>query len=372
LPEILIYIALIFLVLWAARRFLFAPRHPQFDLPHVTLGRTDGEPSAGHTQVLELLDEMQAQVQSVPRRKQLAELRRVMDEGAAGWPALSIPRGTRFRPVDIDGMSAEWVLSPLASADRRLLYLHGGAFITGSPQSHRMLTAELSRRCGVSVLAIDYRLMPENARMDAVIDSQKGLQWILDNGPGGTGPAREIYVAGDSAGGSLALMLSAWARDNELGPVDGVIAFSPSTDSTLSGGSMTANIQTDPMLGPSLGLFARLPVKLKELLAMAGSRTSPRNPLVSPLFGDLSNLPPTLVQASDSEMLLDDARRYVDKARSQGSSVTLQTWPGMVHVWPMFHGVLPEGRQALTQVAKFVARISAGRPPSGVNTTEAA
>jgi acetyl esterase/lipase len=372
LPDILIYAAIIVFVLWVAHRFLRSRKHPHFDLPHVTLGRTDGEPSRGHKRVLELLAQMQAQVQSVPRRRQLAELRRVMDEGAAGWPTSSILLGTRFHPVDIDGMAAEWVLAPLASADRRMLYLHGGAFITGSPRSHRMLTAELSRRCGVSVLAIDYRLMPENSRLDSVIDTQDGLQWMLDNGPGGPAPAREIYIAGDSAGGNLALMVSAWARDKGLDPINGVIAFSPSTDSTLTGHSMTENIRTDPMLGPSLGFFARMPVKLKEVLAMAGSRTSPRNPLVSPLFGNLANLPPTLVQASESEMLLDDARRYVAKARRQGSPVTLQTWPGMVHVWPMFHGILPEGRQALTQVAQFVGRISAGWPPSGEDSTEAA
>lgn len=354
----------------AVRLYLLARDHRRFDLPHVAFPGIDGAPSDEHEQVLELVQEMQAHIESVPRRKQLVELRRLMNEGVAGWPAPEVPRGVRIEPVDIDGMAAEWVVAPLARKDRRLLYLHGGAFMFGSPRSHRMMTAALSRRCGVSVLAIDYRLMPENSRIDAVIDSQAGLQWMIANGPAGCGRAREIYVAGDSAGGSLALMLAAWARDEGLDCINGVIAFSPSTDSTLTGGSMTDNIPTDPMLGPSLGLLVRLPSALKTLLAMAGSRTHPRNPLVSPLFGDLSGLPPTLVQASESEMLLDDARRYVEKARSQDSPVTLQTWPGMVHVWPIFHDLLPEGRQALDQVAKFVARISAGKWPEVMEATE--
>jgi acetyl esterase/lipase len=361
LAEILTYTLLILLAIgFAVRLYLLLRDKRRFDLPHVAFPGMDGTPSAEQEQVLELLEEMQAHIESVPRRKQLGELRHVMDEGIAGWPDSNLPLGVRIDAVDIDGMAAEWVVAPLARKDRRLLYLHGGAFIVGSPRSHRMLTAELSRRCGVSVLAIDYRLMPENARMDAVVDCQAGLQWMIHNGPAGPRQAREVYVAGDSAGGSLALMLAAWARDEGLECINGVIAFSPSTDSTMTGGSMTANIPTDPMLGPSLGTLARLPSGLKALLAMAGSRTHPRNPLVSPLFGDLSGLPPTLVQASESEMLLDDARRYVEKARSQGSPVTLQTWPGMVHVWPIFHGLLPEGKQALDQVAKFVARASAG------------
>lgn len=373
MTDILVYTLLILFVLWlAVRLFLLAPKHPHFDLPHVSFTSSDGEPSAGHEQVLELLRDMHARIKSVPRRKQLAELRRLMDEGIGGWPGETEPAGVRIDAVDIDGMPAEWVVARGASANRRLLYLHGGAFIVGSPRSHRMMTAELSRRCGVSVLAIDYRLMPENARMDSVIDSQAGLRWIIDNGPAGPGQAREIYVAGDSAGGSLALMLAAWARDEGDLPIDGVIAFSPSTDSTLTGSSMTANIATDPMLGPTLGALARIPVTLKALIALAGSRTHPRNPLVSPLFGDLSDLPPTLVQASESEMLLDDSYRYVAKARSQGSAVTLQTWPDMVHVWPMFHRVLPEGRQALDQVAKFIARIASGRSPAPVDDAETA
>ena len=140
MPDILIYAAIIVFVLWIARRFLRSRKHPHFDLPHVTLGRTDGEPSRGHKRVLELLAQMQAQVQSVPKRRQIAELRRVMDEGVAGWPTSSILLGTRFHPVDIDGMAAEWVLAPLASADRRMVDLHGSVAAVVSP-SLRSTTA---------------------------------------------------------------------------------------------------------------------------------------------------------------------------------------------------------------------------------------
>ena len=366
--------ALLFLIILSlvVRRIRRARDDSHFDLPHVAFPGTDGKASVENDQVLDLLREMHATVKSVPLRKQIAEIRRLMDEGLAGWPPDPESLGVSIEAVDVDGMSAEWIVAPRANADRRLLYLHGGAFIVGSPRSHRVITAEISRRCGVAVLAIDYRLMPENARMDAVIDCQTAFRWMIDNGPVGPGPAREIYVSGDSAGGNLALVLAAWVRDEGLAPIDGVIAFSPATDLTLTSDSITANIPTDPMLGPALGPLARLPRKLKELAGLVSSRRSPRDPLISPLFGDLSDLPPILVQASEAEMLIDDARRYVDKARSQGSPATLQTWPGMVHVWPIFHSILPEGKEALDQVAKFVARISAGRAPATVVTGDTA
>jgi acetyl esterase/lipase len=185
-------------------------------------------------------------------------------------------------------------------------------------------------------------------------------------------------------GGNLTLMLSAWARDQGLRSMDAVVAFSPATDSTLASPSTRSNIDTDPLLGPGLGPLARLPGPVRALLAsMMGmlnpplarlpgpvrallasmmGMLNPRNPLMSPLVGDLSNLPPTLVQASDCEMLFDDSLRYVNKATALGSPATLQVWPGMVHVWPMFQHVLPEARHAIDEVAAFLsANSSAAR-----------
>jgi acetyl esterase/lipase len=199
-----------------------------------------------------------------------------------------------------------------------------------------MITSALSKACGFAVLAIDYRLLPEHFRKAGVADCQNAYRYMLEHGPSGKSDAEEIYVAGDSAGGNLALMLSGWTRDAGLRRIDGVIAFSPSTDSTLSNPSAVRNIETDPMLGPGLGPL-------------------PRNPLLSPVFGDLGDLPPTLVQVSDCEMLFDHSLRYVNKAKAQGSPVTLQVWPDMVHVWQMFQHVLPEARDAIDEVAAFIA-----------------
>ncbi|MCP4997672.1 MAG: alpha/beta hydrolase, partial [Hyphomicrobiales bacterium] len=269
-----------------------------------------------------------------------------MDEGLLGAPVKAQDLGVTTQAADAGGVPAEWVLAPAADTRRRLLYIHGGGFYAGSPTSARMLTAALSKSCGVAVLSIDYRLLPENRRMDSVVDCQRAYRWIIENGPDGPAAADHVFVAGDSAGGNLALMLSAWARDEDVEVMDGVIAFSPSTDSALEGKSFRDNVDSDPMLGPPLGPFARMPATLKALLILLLSRVNPRNPTVSPLFGRLDNLPPTLVQASDCEMLLDDARRYVNKAISQGSPAELQTWPGMVHVFQMFSHILPESTEA--------------------------
>jgi acetyl esterase/lipase len=363
----LLFAVLAIAAVWiAVRVILRAPDHSRFDHPIVASTGSRSEASAEIGELHRLLDGMAAELQDVPRREQVTTLRRIMDQGLLGAPVEAEELGVSTKTADAGGVPAEWVLAPGADVDRRLLYIHGGGFYAGSPTSARMLTAALSKLCRVAVLSIDYRLLPENRRMDSVVDCQRAYRFIIDNGPDGPGSAGQVFVAGDSAGGNLTLMLSAWARDEDVRRMDGVIAFSPSTDSTLEGKSFRDNVDTDPMLGPALGSFTRMPATLKALLGLLLSRVNPRNPIVSPLFGRLDHLPPTLVQASDCEMLLDDARRYVNKARSQGSPAELQTWPGMVHVFQMFLHILPESSEALENVARFVAEQGATGEDSNV------
>ena len=363
--EVLAILLVVAAIIWViAVAFLISPDHLQFDQPRHDLHRNRAEVSVENREVLRLIAIMQSKLRGESRRKRIHRLRRIFDEGFTGSPLDAAQLGVNITVTDANRVAAEWVMAPDASHDRRLLYIHGGAFAVGSPRSHRMITAALSKACGVAVLAIDYRLMPEHRRKSAIADCQNAYRWILDNGPVGPNAANEIFVAGDSAGGNLTLMLSAWARDANVRRMDAVIAFSPSTDSTLANPSAVKNIGTDPLLGPGLGQLAKLPLEVKTLAALMASLMNPLNPLISPLFGDLSNLPPTLVLASDCEMLLDDSVRYVNKARSHGSPVTLQVWPGMVHVWPMFQHVLPEARRSIDEVAAFIA---ANRAPASLN-----
>lgn len=357
--NVLLVVALVVVTIWLIVRLFFrAADHSAFARGGLFRTHGDGKPSAEIAEIHRRIDAMAKEMQAIPLREQTAALRRMMDEGMLGAPISANELGVETLKTDASGVPAEWVMAPGADGDRRLLYIHGGGFYAGSAVSARMLTAKLSALAGVAVLAIDYRLMPENRRMDSVTDCQRAYRWIIENGPDGPGEAHHLFVAGDSAGGNLALMLSAWARDENLRRMDGVIAFSPSTDSTLEGKSFRDNIDTDPLLGPSLRSFARMPPTMKALVALTLGRINPRNPLVSPLFGELHDLPPTLIQASDCEMLIDDAKRYVNKAVEQGSPVELQTWPGMVHVFQMFWHVLPEANEALKNAAKFIKTVT--------------
>jgi acetyl esterase/lipase len=350
-----VIVAVVALVWVISILFLAAPDQSAFDEPRHELHRDPSSVSAENNEVLRLVAAMHNAVRGASLPRRIKRLRQIFDEGFTGSPATADELGVEITATDAAGVAAEWVVAPGADSDRRLLYIHGGAFAIGSPVSHRMITSALSKICGVAVLAIDYRLLPEHSRRSGIVDCQNAYRYMLEHGPSGKSNAGEVYVAGDSAGGNLTLVLSAWARDKGLRRMDGVIAFSPSTDSTLSSPSAAGNIETDPMLAPGLGPLARLPAPIRGLLATIKCMASPRNPLMSPQFGDLGNLPPTLVMATDGEMLFDDSLRYVNKAKAQGSPVTLQVWPGMVHVWPMFQHVLPEARQSIEEVAAFIA-----------------
>ncbi len=227
--------------------------------------------------------------------------------------------------------------------------------ISAAKRCHRTLTSRFSAMTAGAVLAVDYRLMPEHRRMAGIEDCRSAYRWMLDHGPDGPGPARAVFVAGDSAGGNLTLSLIAWVRDQGLRAPDAAVALSPATDSTLASPSLKAHVRSDAMLGPLFGPLTKVPRALLLWLGWIQNRINPRSPLISPVYGDLSNLPPVLVHASEVEMLLDDSLRYVGRAQAAGSPVRLQTWDHMVHVWHIFNPELPEAREALEEIGKFLA-----------------
>lgn len=341
---------------WAVARWhLRGPDLSAFDAP-VGERFAQGPPSEAHRAVVDSLGGVREALHGVPRRQHIPALRRYLDEAFQD----DDPE-VRILQVQADGVPAEWVLASGARPARRLLYLHGGAFATGSPRSHRRLTRVLSRLTGAAVLSIDYRLMPEHPRRAGIEDCRRAWRWLLDHGPEGPGPAETLWVAGDSAGGNLTLSLLAWVRDGGGRQPDGAVVFSPATDSTLGSPSLRRHLGSDPMLGPLIGPMLRVPRPLLLWSSWLLTRINPRHPDISPVHGDLSRLPPVLVQASEAEMLRDDARRYVNRARAAGSPVQLQTWDHMVHVWQIFHPELPEGREALEQAAAFLrATLPAG------------
>ncbi len=284
------------------------------------------------------------------RKELLQIMRKWLDERGE----LLTPTTTTVVAADAGGVPAEWVMASNANRDRRLLYIHGGAYMSGSPKSHRLIASRMSEAAGAAVLSLDYRLMPENPRMAGIEDCRTAYRWILENGPNGPSQPQALIVAGDSSGGNLALSTIAWARDAGVQAANAVVVLSPQTDATLSSPSLVANIETDIMQGKSFGPVVKAPKMISLWMSYFMNRINPSNPVVSPLLGDLSDLPPTLIQASQSEMFFDDAVRYANKANAQGSTVVLETWQSTMHVWHAFK--VPEADDAFGSIAEFLTR----------------
>ena len=176
---------------------------------------------------------------------------------------------------------------------------------------------------------------------------------MLNNGPGTQQSATTAFVAGDSAGGNLTLALLTWLRDQGMRAPDAALALSPVTDLCLQSTSLTYNQKTDRILGPMARLLTRIPLWLLISLNWYWTRVWPTNAQISPLYGNLSGLPPVLIQVSADEVLLDDARRYTNKTLAAGSPIRLQIWPHMMHVWQIFTPQLPEAEHAFFEIARF-------------------
>jgi acetyl esterase/lipase len=252
-----------------------------------------------------------------------------------------IPEGVETKTVDVDGIPAEWQIVPGAKRDRVLLYLHGGGFITGSPNTHRLLTVALGEAAKMSVLSVDYRLAPEHPFPASLEDCTAAYRWLLS-----TGVAPEnIVIAGDSAGGNLTLTTLIRLRDNGTPLPAGAVCLSPATD-MVAEESFFENAETDPILA-DVGLFWWAPAYL------AGA--DPTDPLVSPVRADLRGLPPLLIHVSSCEMLYSGCKRFAERAKAAGVAATLETWDDMPHVWHAF-GLhrLTESKEAIDKIGEFV------------------
>ena len=316
-------------------------------------------PSQAHGEVCKKIEGDLQNLRGESTRSRTQLMREAMDElGRQG------KYDCEFLPVDQQGVKGEWVIAPGADRSRRALYIHGGAFIAGSPLSHRPITTRLSKAANAAVFSLDYRLMPEHSRKAGIEDTRKAYRWILENGPDGASPGRVSVMGGDSAGGNLVLSLAAWIAGNKQPQPGAVFAFSPLVDSTFSSPSMRGNVDTDTLLGPIFRPLMKIPPRMLRRGWVAQNRVHPTNPSVSPIYADLSGLPPVLIQVSESEMLFDDARRYVAKARASGSSVHLQSWPGLLHVWQIFQPDLPEANQAWEELERWLQSFQSAGSPS--------
>jgi len=252
------------------------------------------------------------------------------------------PSNVVIERFDIGGTPACWVRAPGASTRHALFYLQGGGHILGSPDTaYRDLIWRLSSACGCPVLAIEYALAPEHRFPTALEQAVAAYRFLLESFP-----PHSVAMAGDSAGGNLALAATLKLRDAGLALPAALCLLSPWTDLTGSGSSVARNQHKDHFIPAySIPMMGRL---------YAGG--APLDlPYVSPVFGDFTGFPPTLFQAGSDEVFLDDSLRVADKMRASGVPVVVDVWRSLPHVWQGLAAYLPEGRAAIEDIARFVS-----------------
>jgi epsilon-lactone hydrolase len=252
-----------------------------------------------------------------------------------------LTRGWGVRPENGAVLKGEWIEPAVPMQQRCILYFHGGAYIAMSAKSYRAITSRLAVWSDTRLFALDYRLAPEYPFPAALDDALAAYRALIVAGT----PAGRIVVAGDSAGGGLALALLVALRDAGDALPAAAVLLSPWTDLAATGQSLIDNSDSDALL---FGSWIA-PVARHYL-----GDTPATHPLASPVYADLTGLPPLLVQVSGTEVLLDDSRRVVENARRVGVQATLRVWPGLPHVWQVFATLLPEARVALREAAAFV------------------
>jgi monoterpene epsilon-lactone hydrolase len=267
--------------------------------------------------------------------------RRVFEPPA--WQVKLHSRGVNIEPRT-GSVKGEWIFPEGASRNGAILYyLHGGGYISGSAKTNRPVTVPLARRLKRRAFSLDYRLAPEHRFPAAVEDAIAGYRWLISTGV----DPRQMSVAGDSAGGGLALALVMALRDAGEELPSCVACLSPWTDMTGSGASIVANSERDAMFrGEDIGAYADV---------YLGSQ-SPQAPLASPLFGNFAGLPPLYLEAGESEVLLDDARQVHRKAQAAGVPSELRIVKGVPHGWQFGAPFVPEAKESIAEIARFITR----------------
>ncbi|MHC2104020.1 alpha/beta hydrolase [Methylobacterium sp. CM6246] len=281
---------------------------------------------------------IRARLAASPRLADLAARRARVDALGAGY---GLPDDVAVQPAKLRDVPAEWTATPAADRDRVILFLHGGGYVSGSLESHRHAVAQAGREAGTRTLALAYRLAPEHPFPTALGDALAGYRFLLESG---FAPGR-IALAGESAGGGLALAVALTLRARGLPLPACLWLSSPWTDLALTGVSLDTKAAVDPLLSR---------VYLAELAAAYLNGADPGDPLVSPIRADLAGLPPMLIQVGSAETLLDDALRLAGVAAAADVAVELQVWPHMIHAWHLFYPEVAAGRRSLASAGRYI------------------
>jgi len=287
------------------------------------------------------IDAVRALLGAKPRPVGWEARRERLDEVGSVWP---VADDVRLDGDELDGLRAEWSIVPGSDPSRLLIFFHGGGYCSGSIKSHRRMVTEAGRAGGLRTLAVGYRLAPEHPFPAAFDDALTVWRRLRKEGY----PAKRIAVGGDSAGAGLTLGLAGeLKRAGEELPGCLWLA-SPWTDLTMSGATLASKAAIDPLIHKEY---------LEELAhAYLPDGMDRKDPRVSPLYADLTGLPPTLIQVGSDETLLADSTRFAAAAGAADVAVTLEIWPHMIHAWALWNARLEPGRRALANVGAFIQR----------------
>lgn len=251
-----------------------------------------------------------------------------------------VPKGQSATPVQIGPMPGEWLAPEGEDEDKVILYFHGGGYVLGSIEAHRAIVGKFVKGTGLKALLFDYRLAPEHPHPAALEDALAAYDWMLEQGLA----PQNIVFAGDSAGAGLALATLLALKDNDKPLPAAAAVLSPWTDVACTGESLETNSHL--CLAPQDSWLACK----KHYCAGA----DPKNPYISPLYGDLAGLPPLYITAGGHETLLSDSIRFAQKAKAAGVDVTLTVGEGMCHCYPACAPMFPEASRALANVCQFI------------------
>jgi epsilon-lactone hydrolase len=285
------------------------------------------------------IDAVRALLSAKPRPIGWPERRKRLDEVGAVWP---VADDVEFAAVDVNGIPGEYSVVPGSDPSCVLMFFHGGGYCSGSIQSHRRLVTEAGRAARMRTLAVGYRLAPEHPFPVAYDDALTAWRFLRNQGIA----AAHVAIGGDSAGAGLTLGLIGRLRDGHEELPACAWLISPWTDLTMSGSTLASKAAVDPLIHKEY---------LKELAdAYLPAGMDRKDPRVSPLYADLRDFPPMLVQVGSEETLLDDATRLAARAGAADVAVTLETWPHMIHAWPLWNAHLEDGRRALANAGAFI------------------
>jgi acetyl esterase/lipase len=252
------------------------------------------------------------------------------------------PRNVNVEKISIEEISCEWLFPPKCDKNYVMIYLHGGAYIAGSPNTHRGIAARIGRVAEIPVLFIDYSRAPENPFPAALEDVVKVYIWLINQK---MIDPKKMIIAGDSAGGGLTLSTLVKFRDDSIPLPAAAVCLSPWTDLAITGESIETKAEEEIMLTRR---------ELQESAEVYLNGADSKNPLASPLYADLKGLPPILLQTGASEIILDDTVRFAEKAVKAGVDVTADIWSKMWHVFQIYGNLMPESKKAIKKIGSYI------------------